>query len=242
MIRVSQQLLRRRRTATTYANLTLSHSPAGYWRLGEAVGAGSVIDSSGNARHGTPTALTFGAAGAIAGDSDTAATFNGSTSVVTLPAALTDLTGNWTVIVWFKRATSSRGTNDSLWSRWTNSASQRQLYIYLNPSGAGAGNNKIQVDVPWKSAVMTGTTAITDTNWHMAAVTRSANSWVLYLDGVSNQTATNSTVQEAGAVPTIGRSTVLGESFSGSIDEVTVIPTALSGPQILAIYNKGIGA
>ena len=63
----------------TYSAEVLADSPAGYWRLGEASGT-TLNDSSGNSHSGTYTSVTLGATGALAGDSDTAATFNGSSS------------------------------------------------------------------------------------------------------------------------------------------------------------------
>lgn len=66
-----------------YPAAVLADSPLGYWRLGETVGATSIADASGNGYTGTPTAVTFGQSGALV-DVDTAASFNGTSSTIDL--------------------------------------------------------------------------------------------------------------------------------------------------------------
>jgi hypothetical protein len=91
----------------TYLQRVQALSPIAYWPLNEPAGtsgAGSVLDYSGNARHATPTSVTFGATGI--GDGNTAATFNGSSSLIDVysvslfASAFTLDTGS--IIAWVK--------------------------------------------------------------------------------------------------------------------------------------------
>src|SRR4051812_23104966 len=72
-------------TGTTYTNaVTSSASLVSYWRLGESSGSGACDSWGSNA--GTYTGgYTLGVTGAIAGESSTAAGFNGSTGYVSVP-------------------------------------------------------------------------------------------------------------------------------------------------------------
>jgi hypothetical protein len=68
----------------TYSSEVLADSPLCFLRLGEASGT-TAADSSGNSHAGTYAASpTLGATGLIAGDSDTAVTFNGSSQYVSI--------------------------------------------------------------------------------------------------------------------------------------------------------------
>jgi YD repeat-containing protein len=63
------------------AEAVLADQPVAFWRLGERSGT-TAADASGKGNIGAYTSVTLAAAGALAADADTAATFNGSTSRV----------------------------------------------------------------------------------------------------------------------------------------------------------------
>src|SRR5205807_1730173 len=68
-----------------------------YWRLGEGSGT-TALDSKGSS-NGTYSSVTLGSSGAVVHDPDTAASFNGSTSKISLQAlsAVTDFSvEGWT--------------------------------------------------------------------------------------------------------------------------------------------------
>ena len=65
---------------SSYAAEVLSDGPIAYWRLGEDT-TPTAFDSSGNGHDGTYQSVTVGVPGAIAGDPDTAAHFDGSGAV-----------------------------------------------------------------------------------------------------------------------------------------------------------------
>jgi len=71
-------------TASTYAAGVLADNPLGYWRLGEASGS-TAVDASGSQNNGAYSLVGLGTGGAIAGDKDSAASFDGSSSFATTP-------------------------------------------------------------------------------------------------------------------------------------------------------------
>src|SRR4051812_32689998 len=68
----------------TYRDTVMADSPQAYWRLGDS--GGSAADETGHGNTGTfaSSGVTTGASGAIAGDSDTAVTLNGSSGDATV--------------------------------------------------------------------------------------------------------------------------------------------------------------
>src|SRR5262245_3898854 len=74
---------------STYSSAVLALNPTGYWRLGEGVGATTAADATGHGNTGTYfSGVTLGQPGAIVGDPDTAAKFDGSGNAhVDLPTA-----------------------------------------------------------------------------------------------------------------------------------------------------------
>lgn len=144
-----------------------------------------------------------------------------------------EFTGDQTVAIWFKRDGATH--RDILWSRWVNTTTSRQLQIYFLT--AGGNNNKIQVDVPFVAAIMTSVTAISDTNWHHCAVTRSGNNWVLYIDGVQDQTATVAATQETGAPLWLGQDEgdITSQTMDGNLAEAAGWSVVLDAAQIAGI-------
>ena len=89
-----------------YPDAVLDSGPHSYWRLDEAAGSGmaasSVLANEG-ADNAPYSAVTLGQdAGPLAGSSATAATFNGTSSYVTLQQGLVSGAANQTVSLWFK--------------------------------------------------------------------------------------------------------------------------------------------
>ncbi|MCX6510780.1 MAG: fibronectin type III domain-containing protein [Actinobacteria bacterium] len=82
-----------------YPAAVAADSPVGYWKLDEAAGAASAVDSSGNGLNGSPTAVTFGAANSspLGGS---AATFNGTSSQILLPRSPMFVSGPSTFEAW----------------------------------------------------------------------------------------------------------------------------------------------
>ena len=85
------------------------------------------------------------------------------------------------------------------------------------------------------SASLASAGSTTTGAWHHVAITRSGSSMVMYLNGSSIQTGTDSTAYTSTAF-NVGFSTY---PFNGFMDEVALWDSALSASNVTAIYNSG---
>jgi hypothetical protein len=216
---------------STYRSDVLSDGPAAYWRLGEASGtvaATEVGTSSGTYQNG----VTLGQPGALLGDADTAASFDGVNDIVSVPhsSSLNATTGA-TIEAWVKRSKS--GAWQNILAKPGNGAAAAQNYaLWLNTT-----NQPVAIFGNGSSSVSAYAPAI-DTNWHHIVATYDNATARVYVDGVL-KVSTNSSVQlTANSQPLlIGRTTDNLRIFGGTLDEVAVYPTALSATRIQAHYT-----
>lgn len=124
----------------------------------------------------TDTAMTY-----TAGKFSNAATFNGTTSkIVVTDAANLKPTGDFTVGAWIK--TSNTGAGKSIFQTYSKNTNSAGFMFYItsgNVLGLLLGNNTITSD----NTSITGTTTVTDGNWHYAVLTYRNNYIQIYLDG-----------------------------------------------------------
>lgn len=159
--------------------------------LGEYLGAGSGItkglwhlngnsnDSSGNGNNGTDSNITYGLAYGKLGQG---ASFNGSSSLITLPSIISG-TGDATFVMWIKTTENNKAflskrdnnntgifvlrVGNSTLNFWDYNGSAFQF----NPSS-------------------TGSTTINDGSWHMVGFTRIGTAGKYYVDGKLDGTTT----------------------------------------------------
>ncbi|MEA2350110.1 MAG: hypothetical protein QOG86_1051 [Thermoleophilaceae bacterium] len=212
-----------------YAN-TIRGTPGivSFWRLGEASGT-SACDSNGSNAGAYAGGVSLGRVGAINGDPDTAAAFDGSSGRVSVPdAASLDVGDNFTVEAWVKRNSFSTANYQAIVSK---GAGSWMLAFY--------SSNRLVLRQATVGDLVYSTRSITDTAWHHVAATKNGASVHLYIDGadvtggVGNKTMQNNTVALS-----IGQSNG-GSYFNGTIDEVAVYNAALSGSTIQAHRDKG---
>lgn len=206
---------------------------AGYWRLGE--GSGSVAcDSSAGARNGSYQAgTTLSLAGALAGDPDTAAGFNGAGGWVSVPDSPAFASGDrFSVEAWVRRGSVS-GTESQVVA-----SKQSGSWVLMFNS-----TNRLVLRRAKVADVAASTRTVTDTaGWHHVAATKDGSAVHLYLDGVdvtgtvANQTMSNNTQPLA-----IGQSSSTAY-FDGAIDEVAVYAGALTANQLASRYKAGAAA
>jgi hypothetical protein len=215
---------------SAYQNL-ISSTPglAGYWRLGDITGA-TACEMTGRNDGAYTGGYTLGTAGALPGDPDLAAAFNGTTGHVRVPDSPSlSLGDSFSVEAWVKRASISTSSNQVIASKQSGSwvlmfNSQNQLVL-----------RRSNVD-----DVAASTTAVTDTaKWHHVVATKNGANVHLYIDGadvtgpVSNQTMVDNT-----------NPLVIGQSsatafFGGAIDEVAVYSGALTPSQVTDHFRAG---
>lgn len=183
----------------------------------------------------------LGAAGALAGDSNTAALFDGvndyvqavSTTGIPVGASLRS------VEMWFKTTSTSRGVLFTYGSRTANGG---EFGLWVSGSGTtmtawgiGAGFDK-DFTMPY---------AVNDGAWHQVVQTYNGTSLTLFIDGVAlpSQAAVRNTVMDAygfqiGAVVVPGDSNS-GGYFKGALDEVSLYTTVLSQATVSNHYQLG---
>ncbi len=218
--------------SSPYRDAVLADSPVGYWRLAETEGL--AMDVTGNAAPGSYLGgVTRGVAGALAGDANLAARFDGTDDFISVPDnnAL-DHGDVFSYELWIKRGALQGVT-------------QRLLHKGAGVASLGFGlNNKVVLISGGTPAVTMATSAIalTDQAWHHLVATKNGNDVHIYVDGF-DQTAAGAAVTLSfnATALNIGRASTGSAYVSGDIDEVAIYPTALSATRVLAHYQAGRG-
>lgn len=228
-------------TYDVYKNTVLADVPKAYYRFDEASGT-TANDSSGNAYNGTynSTGVTLAQAGALAGDTDTAALFDGVAGEMTCPAGLN--TSGWsafTIEAWVnltslpasgaRIADNDTGTNNKGFSLFfTAGATSLNLAI---------GNGSSHATATYTFAFSTGI-------WYHIVGTWDGTTITLYVDGVSV-----ASVAKAGTMGTPSNAVVFGYNVSSGggylpavVDEGAIYNATLSPARVLAHYQKGVYA
>ncbi|MFJ9121900.1 LamG-like jellyroll fold domain-containing protein [Streptomyces sp. NPDC102394] len=170
-------------SGSVYRSGVLDASPTSYWRLGES--EGSVAASEAVSRTGLNDAVhrdtVLGADSAIAGTTDTSATFDGTDSVVELPTDTLKTAGFPTIELWFKTSTASGvlvgfqntelGEKPSSWRP------------VLNIDGSGKLRGELYLTGSPGATPIVSSTAVTDGKWHHVVLAAAVNTQTLYLDG-----------------------------------------------------------
>ena len=205
----------------------LTDNPIAYWRLGETSGPAS--DTSGNSRHGAYlNGTTLGVVGALAGDSNTSARFDGVNDSVQVPddSALR-LNGSWSIEFWAKQnafahtqpGILSKGdaTTKNGYAVWANSGGELFFEQHNKENGSGSG-------------------ALTSTFRHFVA-TYDGTSVRWYINGALSTTKKRKDPENKGlASLQLGRGADYGNN---DLDEVAMYATALSAARIAAHYAAG---
>lgn len=211
-----------------YAQQIPADNAASYWRLDQTAGS-TLSDAAGADDLTRATGVTGGAAGAIDGDLDTAATFNGTSTGTAYTSTAVPAPNTYSLEAWFKTTTHSGGKIIGFGnSQESSSVVDRQ--IYMTNSGHlvyGVWQNQ--------NTAVTSASTYNDGKWHQVVATLSSAGMVLFVDG--RQVAADSTVTTGR--PYYGYWRVGGDSLSGwpsapssgyldgSIDDVAVYPAAL---------------
>ncbi len=233
-----------------YVGTVTGESPISYWRLGEPSG-GTAVDTAGT-NDGVYNGVTLGTGGAIQGDSDTAATFNGSTDYIEIshdPAYAVD---SGSVQLWFNATNTS--SYQGLFSK-DSTGYDTGGHFTIGVTAAGSVEIRIQ-DTTSSYTLTSAASSVTAGTWHHVAVTFGADGLHLYLDGqlagvdaytgglgTSSGGSGNSEPLVIGAsTRTSGDlvSTPVTDFFSGSIDEVALFGSQLSAGTIQDIYASGL--
>ncbi len=192
----------------------------GRWPLDEGAGT-NVVDVSSNAWHGTlegnplPTWTS--------GVSSNALSFDGIQNEVQVPhdAGLIP-TNALTVAAWVKAATNLTSEVVAKWS--TNQVAGSYLLSLTN------GLPKLELMLGGNYTAVTGSSGLTDTNWHQVAGVYDGTAINVYLDATLAGSAAAS-----GTVDTVTDPLRIG-LLAGQLDDVRIYGAALSTNELLALY------
>ena len=227
-------------------------SPLSYWRLGESSGS-TAGDGGSLGNMGTYNGVTLGQAGALSGDADTAAHFNGSSDYVEITHDPNYLLDDGSVQLWFNA--DSIGSIQSLASKDStgfDTGGHFDIYVLAN------GQIEARLQSASASYLVTSSTVVTGGIWHQVAFTFGSNGMALYVDGQLEDThvyagGLGATSGDSGNLEpiTIGASqrssgdlmaTPLERFFGGLIDEVGIFGSQLTAESIQSLYATGVGA
>ncbi|WP_236245278.1 LamG-like jellyroll fold domain-containing protein [Streptomyces sp. CC210A] len=175
-------------TGNHYRTTVLDADPFAYWRLGEAAGATVAKDSvdiNQGKYNGLYHDVTLGSAGPLAGSTQKAAAFNGTTSYVEMPSAPGATPSYMSVSLWFKTTDAGGvlfyyGDKPLSGTDPVNNTTKNTPAVYVGTDGKLRGCLAMS---PSCSPNIVSTQTVTDGKWHQAVLTGQANSQTLYLDG-----------------------------------------------------------
>ncbi|HBU01754.1 MAG TPA: hypothetical protein DEB20_04255, partial [Acidimicrobiaceae bacterium] len=213
-----------------YPAAVAADSPVGYWKLDEASGSASAVDSSGNSLNGTPTAVTFGTANSspLGGS---AASFNGTSSQILLPRSPSFVSGDSTVEAWVRPTTTSA-----------------RQWIYAKGQTAVAGQIGLTVEAGGALGGWFGVMAATSSGgtipagrWTHVAMSVSGGTMTLYVNGtavgsgpvsLTTDPASSDLAEQIGSSANNAAGTTGSNWFGGSLAHVAVYSSALPASRI----------
>lgn len=240
-------------TSESYRAAVMGSAPAGYYRLGDTAGASNAY-SEVNYGMGTYHNVSLGTPGPFS--DRTAATFDGTSSYLSLPASDQVTTGPNSVEMWFKMTAGSTGGGvlfDEMGQPMTSSNPECCGWnpaVYVGTDGRLHGEFWINDT----SKVMASPGLVNDGNWHHVVLSAATNAQNLYLDGNEVGSAAGNLSPTAQGFIYVGAgecdggwpfhpTNTLGY-FPGSIAEVAFYRTQLSAAEVsahYAAYKSGSG-
>ncbi|MGI9821983.1 LamG-like jellyroll fold domain-containing protein [Agromyces sp. Marseille-Q5079] len=238
-------------SVSNYARAVFADSPTWYFRMGDPAGS-TLVNAAGPTSAVTRTlatttqvdaasgsGVTEGVPGAISGDPNTAARFNGTGTGRASTAVEMWPDDSMTVEAWFKTTTSSGkilGLGDNGSATGTSSAHNRSLYL-------NGGRVSWTVFDTQNRTLQSGT-GYNDGNWHHAVATLGPDGMRLYVDGqqVSTFAPTIYGRNFYGYWKIGGDATPAGnQNFTGDLDEVAIYKTVLPASRVAAHWQARSG-
>lgn len=228
----------------SYSTFVLRDKPVAYWRLNEASGATTAVDSSGNGYNATYSGTqTLGNSGAIYGDSATAASSAGAATnyiaSATGGASIPIGSSSRTVEAWiYPTSLTDKGTILQISSSSVGGGTflVTQLFYsgnstyYLISDGVNIGNN-----------VSTAAGNIAPLNaWSHVVFSTAGTTWTYWLNGTQMATGTlGVTLNTVNADVRIGNRFDFDQPFAGRIQEVAIYDYPLTSQQVYNHYQAG---
>ena len=227
-------------TASPYSADVVADGATAYWRLGEPSGS-AVHDYAGFNDASARSGVSRGADGAIEGDSDTASTFDGTSTGSVASDSTVPTTPSFTAEAWIRTTTTTGGKILGYGSARTGNSSSYDRHVYMDDAG------RLVFGVyPGGARTLTSAKTYNDGEWHhVVATLGSSAGTALYVDGkrVARDPGVTS-AQDYSGYWRIGGDNLKGwpdkptsSYFAGTIDDVAIYPTALSRTTIQQHYT-----
>jgi RHS repeat-associated protein len=226
-----------------YNMSVLDAAPRSYYPFDEPAGTAATDKVTANlgTTTGTYTNVALGTSGPLTGTTQTAATFNGTSSYATLAPNLIADSTDVSIGLWFKTTGSGvlfgyQADPMSVGGTTGNSASHVPA-LYVGTDGDLRGEFWTGQDAP----ITDTTKKVTDGNWHYAVLAAAGNTQTLYLDGVKVNTLAGNIDQQNNTVDVAGAgfwnswpaaSTNTSGFFNGSLADVAVYPSTLTAAEV----------
>jgi PKD repeat protein len=229
-------------STSPYVQQVTSQGASAFWRFGETTGP--VYDWAGNNDGTAGSGVTRGAAGAIAGEADTAATLNGTDNGRVSTATSLSGPSTFTTQAWIRTTSTRGGKILGFGNSATGTSSSYDRHLYMDNSG------KILFGVyPGAVKTVRTTNSYNDGQWHQVVGTLGQGGLTLYVDGV--KIATDPTVtgaQNYSGYWKIGGDNLNGwtnqpssANFAGTVDDVSIYPTQLTDQQVADQFKAAGG-
>lgn len=233
--------------ATSTATITDSGTVANSYALtATSCGAATLADTAGTqtVAHGSFNASSYQTSGPLSGK---ALSFDGSTNWLGTGGTAATGLQTFTELAWFKTSTSMAGLIMTFQQAQVGGTRHdRSLWVYSGNLYAGVAPSSNLQEV-------TGSTAVSDGAWHLAAVTDSPTNGIkLYVDGtLIGSNATGAGAQSYTGWWAVGAGKLSGWSneptnanaggysfFTGSLAGVAVLPSELSAANISTLHSE----
>jgi YD repeat-containing protein len=232
--------------ASHYNASVLDPGPRAFYPLNDAAGATTAEDQVAanlGQEDGSYTSVTLGGAGPVAGSPATSASFNGTSSYVTLAPNLAVDSTYLSVGLWFKVASGKSGVLFAYQGQpmSASSSTQHTPALYVGTDGKLRGEFWNDHQGP-----ITTTGTVTDGKWHYAVLSGAGNTQTLYLDGAVVNTMSGTIDPLTQPVDVVGAgfwnnwasaSSNAKGFFTGSIADVAVYPRALTAGDVAEQYQ-----
>lgn len=230
-----------------YAQSVLADGPANYWRLGDPAGTTGVdLADSTNPLEGKDdlkvrSGVSFGSAGAILNDTDTAAAFNGTANSGANNPTLANRPNVFSQEAWFRTSSGSGGEIFGYGNSQAGVSIDYDRVLYMSNAGRlyfgvrPGGGTRITIN---------SASSYNNNQWHHVVTTLGSNGMQMFVDGVLVASRTDTTTAwPIDAYWRIGGDTLSGwtqrpssSNLNGQIDEVAIYSSVLPLSRIQAHY------